>query len=176
MSAAVEIELALHERWYLVQTLPRSEGKARFHLGAQGFQAYVPEYFKTVRHARKLRTVKAPVFPGYAFVRFDLTRDRWLCIRSTIGVARLLSHRDGRPIPVPAGVVESLIRSSDGQVIRFDRDLVAGRAVRLLCGPLAGFVGTLKRLNDNGRVQVLLDIMGTTMPVTLDRLVLSPAA
>jgi transcriptional antiterminator RfaH len=48
--------------------------------------------------------------------------------------------------------------------------------VRILSGPFADFVGTLKRLEETGRVQVLLEMMGTAVPVTLHRSALSPAA
>src|SRR5882724_13014065 len=108
--------LAGSERWYLVHAQPRSEQKAEFNLSAQGFRTFVPLLLKTVRHARKLRTVRAPVFPGYLFVSLDLERDRWLSVRSTIGVLRLICHRDGRPVPVPAGIVERLLEQSDGNL------------------------------------------------------------
>ena len=73
---------------------------------------------KTIRHARQLRTVQAPLFPGYLFVILDLERDRWLSVRSTFGVSRLITTQDGRPIPVPGGIVESLIERSEANVTR----------------------------------------------------------
>ena len=79
-------------------------------------------------------------------------------------------------MPVPVGIVESLIERSDGQVTRLDTDLVRGQRVRILSGPFADFAGTLARLDDAGRVQVLLEMMGTEVPVTLCRSALAPAA
>src|SRR5215216_7584524 len=90
--------LAPNERWFLVHTLPKSERKAEFHLGAQGFRTYLPQIRKTIRHARQLKTVRAPLFPRYLFVILDLQRDRWLSVRSTVGVSSLFSSRDGRPV------------------------------------------------------------------------------
>jgi len=168
--------LAGNERWFLVHTQPKSEQKAKWHLGAQGFRTYLPQIEKTVRHARQLRTVRAPLFPRYLFVILDLERDRWLSVRSTIGVSRLFTRQDGRPVPVPTGIVESLIERSDGKLTRLDAGLVAGQQVCILSGPFADFVGTLERLDDAGRVKVLLEMMGTTVPVTLHRSVLAPAA
>jgi transcription elongation factor/antiterminator RfaH len=168
--------LAGNERWFLAHTLPKGERKAEWHLGAQGFRTYLPQFRKTVRHARQLRTVQAPLFPRYLFVILDLERDRWLSVRSTLGVSRLFTHQDGRPIPVPAGIVESLIQQCDGNVTRLDTGLVKGQHVRILSGPFADLVGTLERLDGAGRVQVLLEMMGTAVPVFLHRSVLSPAA
>jgi transcription elongation factor/antiterminator RfaH len=167
--------LAADERWFLVHTLPKSERRAAFHLGAQGFRSYYPRIEKTVRHARQLRTVRAPLFARYLFVILDLARDRWLAVRSTIGVSCLFTQ-DGRPVPVPAGIVESLIKQSDGGLTRLDVDLVKGKNVRIISGPFADFVGTLERLDDAGRVQVLIKLMGTAVPVSIHRSVLSPAA
>src|ERR1700719_794574 len=167
--------IATNERWFLVHTLPKSERRAEFHLGAQGFRSYYPRIEKTVRHARQLRTVRAPLFARYLFVILDLERDRWLAVRSTIGVSSLFTQ-GGRPLRVPAGIVESLIRQSDGGLTRLDADLVKGENVRIMSGPFADFVGPLERLDDAGRVQVLIKLMGTSVPVSIHRSVLSPAA
>jgi len=164
-----------NERWFLVHTLPKSERKAAWHLGAQGFGSFLPQFEKTIRHARQLRTVRAPLFPRYLFVVLDLKRDPWLSVRSTVGVSRLFTQ-DGRPVPVPVGVVEALIAQSDGNVTRLDAHLVKGQQVRVLSGPFADFIGTLERLDEVGRVQVLLELMGAAVPVSLRRCVLAPAA
>ena len=168
--------LAANERWFLAHTQPKGESKAKLHLGAQGFRTYLPQIQKTIRHARRLRTVRAPLFPRYLFVILDLERDRWLSVRSTVGVSRLITHPDGRPVPVPVGIVESLIEQCDGNLTRLDSSLVKGQHVRILSGPFAEFVGKLERLDEAGRVQVLLEMMGTSVPVTLHRSALSPAA
>jgi transcription elongation factor/antiterminator RfaH len=165
-----------HERWYLVHTLARSEAKAQFHLSAQGFRTFFPQFLKTVRHARQLRTVRGPLFPGYVFTILDPARDRWLCVRSTVGVASLFTCA-GRPVPVPEGIVESFIERTDpSNGTRLDVNLVEGQSVRILSGPFADFLGTLERLDPNGRVRVLLQIMGSVVPVAVRRSVLAPAA
>jgi transcription elongation factor/antiterminator RfaH len=168
--------LAGNERWFLAHTLPKSEWKAELHLGAQGFRTFQPQIRKTIRHARQLKTVRAPLFPRYLFVILDLKRDRWLSVRSTVGVSSLFSSRDGGPVPVPIGIVESLIERSEDSLTRLDSDLVKGQQVRILTGPFVDFIGTLDRLNEAGRVRVLLQLMGTAVPVTLHRSALAPAA
>jgi transcription elongation factor/antiterminator RfaH len=163
------------ERWFLAHTLPRRERQAELHLRAQGFRTYLPKTQKTIRHARQLRTVWAPFFPRYLFVALDLGRDPWLSVRSTIGVSYLVSC-DGRPAPVPVGVVESLIENSDDNLSLLGSDLIKGQPVRILVGPFADLVGTLDKLDENGRVSILLEMMGTAVPVALHRSALAPAA
>jgi transcription elongation factor/antiterminator RfaH len=170
------LKLAVGERWFLAHAQPKSECKAELHLGAQGFRTYLPQIQKTIRHARQLKTVRAPLFPRYLFVILDLERDRWLSVRSTVGISRLFTTQDGRPVPVPVGIVEALIEQSDGGLTRLDVGLVKGQPVRVLSGPFADFVGTLERLDGGGRVQVLLKLMGTAVPVSVHRSALLPAA
>src|SRR5262249_33666142 len=123
--------VAENERWVLAHTMPKSEWKAELHLGAQGFRTFQPQIRKTVRHARQLKTVRAPLFPRYLFVILDLERDRWLSVRSTVGIASLFSSRDGRPVPVPIGIVESLIARSEDGLTRLDTRLVKGQHLHL---------------------------------------------
>ena len=164
------------ERWYLVHTLPRSEQRASLHLGAQGFRTHLPQVQRTIRHARQLRTVRAPLFARYLFIILDLGRDRWLSVRSTVGVSSLFGC-DGWPVAVPVGIVEALIKhTGEANLALLDDGLRKGQPVRILTGPFADFVGTLDRLDENGRVRVLLDMMGTSVPLAIDRSGLLPAA
>ena len=78
------------ERWYVARTLPQRELHAARQLNNQGYPTFVPRYWKNRRHARKIETVSAPLFPRYIFVVVDLTRDRWRSINSTLGVDRIL--------------------------------------------------------------------------------------
>jgi transcription antitermination factor NusG len=48
--------------------------------------------------------------------------------------------------------------------------------VRILSGPFADFTATLARLGEGRRVELLLEMMGTSVPVSVDRRALAPAA
>jgi transcription elongation factor/antiterminator RfaH len=155
------------ERWYVVRALPKREAGAEIQLHAQGFHVFVPWVTRTVRHARKMKTVRAPAFPGYLFVALDLQRDRWRSINGTFGVAHLITA-DESPAPVPHGVVETILEYVDESgVCRFDRGLVEGQRIRVIAGPLACALGELVRLDGQGRVRVLLEIMGGKVLTTL---------
>ena len=104
-------------------------------------------------------------FRDTLFVTLDLTRHQWRSVNGTHGVVTLIMN-GGEPSRVPAGMVESLIEiSSDAGVVRFDTNLVPGQKVKILTGPFADFIGTLERLDEQGRVRVLLDMMGGQVPV-----------
>jgi transcription elongation factor/antiterminator RfaH len=175
MQVSIPHELAQGARWYVVHTRPNSERKAELNLKAQGFKTFLPQIERTIRHARRLTTVRRPLFPRYLFVRLDTGRDRWLSVNGTIGVSRLLTQ-EGRPVAVPFGIVESLLAHSDAGLTRLDHSLVQGQRARILSGPLADFTATVLRLDASRRVDVLLEIMGAAIPVSVDRRALAPAA
>jgi transcription antitermination factor NusG len=173
--ASIMMQLREGERWYAVQTLANREANARLHLTAQGFLTFLPQLLKTVNHARKLRTVRRAVFPGYLFAILDLKRDRWRSVNGAHGVSWLVMGRD-MPLPVPQGVVEKLIDYMDESgLCRLDRDLKADDKVRVIAGPFAHLMGQLVSLDDKGRVRVLLEIMGGEVITTMERATLERA-
>ena len=162
-------------RWYAVQTQPHRELRAKGQLENQAYEVFLPRRLKTVRHARKLTNVAAPFFPRYLFIRLDLTQHRWRSVNGTFGVTRLIMQGD-MPQPVPCGVVETMIASVDASgFLCLGENLKIGSKVRLLAGPFAEQLGILDRLDDSGRVRVLLEIMGATVPVQLERKIVTAA-
>jgi transcription antitermination factor NusG len=182
-SAPAEVEvgaeplaLGQSERWFAARTLSYRENCAQFNVNRLGFRTFFPRVRRTVRHARKIRNILAPLFPGYVFVILDLSRDRWRSINGTIGVASLLMGAD-KPMPVPRGVIEALIATRENsETERLDQGLEIGQKVRILSGPFAHALCRLEHLDDRGRVCVLLEIMGGQVPAYLDRSALGPAA
>lgn len=148
-------------RWYVVQTQMNAEHKAAANLARQGFDCYLPRYLKRRRHARKVETVAAPLFPRYMFVAVGDSQP-WRSIRSTIGVSHLVCRGD-EPTPVPDGVVDQ-IRGREGEdgFIKLDERpaFAAGDKVRVLEGAFAGCVALCEGMAPNDRVMILLDLLG----------------
>jgi transcriptional antiterminator RfaH len=148
---------------------PHRETASQVNLDRQGFRNFAPKVRRTVRHARTLRNILAPLFPGYVFVVLDLSIHRWRTVNSTIGVASLIMGGE-QPMPVPMGIVEALVTATEASgIIRLDRDLRIGEKVRILSGPFADALGSLVHLDEKGRVRVLLEVMGGQVPVQLER-------
>jgi len=163
-------------RWYVVQTQPFAEVRATTHLRRQGYRVFCPCYRKIIHHARRRTIALQPLFPSYLFLQFDISRDRWRSVNGTRGVVRLLAHGE-HPNPVPRGVVEPLQAhtGADG-ALDWAPSLEVGQIVRVAEGPFAELVGKLKRLDADGRVCVLLDLLGRSVPVSLHCGALDPAA
>jgi transcriptional antiterminator RfaH len=151
--------------WYAVNTHPRSEVRAQENLLRQGLQCFCPMLPSTRRVRNRAVNKSLPLFPSYLFVSFDPSRYAWRAIDSTYGVRRLVKAAD-TPLRVPIGVVETLqsMLNEQGEV-DFSLKLHVGALVQFTQGPLADLIGTLERLDRNGRVIVLLDILGRVSQV-----------
>jgi transcription elongation factor/antiterminator RfaH len=154
-------------RWYVVHTQPFAEDRAGVRLETQGYHIFCPRLRKMVRHARKSTIKFVPLFPGYLFLRLDISRERWRSVNGTRGVIRLLTQGD-IPQAVPPGVVEDLKSNADVDGALDQTPLLhAGQYVRVTEGPFANFVGTLQRLNGTDRVHVLLNLLGRSVSATV---------
>ncbi len=173
---AERLDLRPGERWFVARVHSNRENSAQFNLDRLGFRSFAPRVRRTVRHARKLRNVMAPLFPGYIFIILDLSRDRWRSVNSTFGVASLIMGTE-QPVPVPPGIVETLVASAEiSGTVRLDSDLEIGATVRILSGPFAESMCRLVHLDDRGRVRVLLEFMGAEVSAKLHRSCVAPAA
>lgn len=162
--------LAPGQRWYVVQTRPHCEAKAALHLQRQGFGAYLPRYLKRRRHARRIETISAPLFPRYLFVAADLAAQRWRAIHSTFGVSHLVCHGDA-PAPVTDAIVQQLwSRQDDAGYVRLDRvpRFAPGDKVRVSDGVFAACLGLFESVTDSQRVAILLDLLGRKVKVVID--------
>ena len=157
-------------QWYVAQTRPHAEVKASWHLQRQGFETYLPRYLKKRRHARRVDTVAAPLFPRYLFVAVDMTTQRWLSIQSTIGVSRLVSDGE-RPAAVPITVLEALRRREDASgLIQLDNRprFLPGDKVSVLGGAFQDCYGLYEGMSGNDRVTILLELLGRKVRVNLE--------
>jgi transcriptional antiterminator RfaH len=160
----------LHPRWFVAHTHPRAEAKATAHLNRQGFEIYFPRYLKRRRHARRIETVVAPLFPRYLFVAIDLNVQRWRSICSTVGVSRLVCNGDD-PTPVPVGIIEALKTREDASgFIKLDHRprFRAGDKIRVLDGAFSSCLGLFEGMAEHERIAILLDLLGRKVRVVLD--------
>lgn len=157
------------DRWYVAQTRPREERTALTHLIRQGFTTFLPEYLRRRSHARRVETVRAPLFPGYLFISMDIALTRWRAIASTVGVSRLICTGE-RPSIVPDGVIESIrSRADDCGLIQIEPIVPfrPGDAVQVVSGAFADQIGLFQCATDEDRVVLLLDILGREIKVKL---------
>lgn len=159
------------KQWCVVHTQPGKELFAEQQLMVQGFQAYLPRYIKERRHARKIETVSAPLFPRYLFVALDLDVDRWRSVNGTRGVSYLLTL-DERPAVIDDSVIENLRNKENEQGLLTVDSLalfLKGDKVRILEGAFEGYTAVFEKMDDKARVQLLLNFLGRETKIEVSK-------
>lgn len=144
--------------WFVCQTNPREEDRARYHLGRKGFCVYLPMMEIQRIGGGRAALLRKPLFPSYLFVRFE-TEEQIPFVRWTRGVRKLLPEST-RPVPLEDRVVESFhkLEQRDG-IIRKDRFKKNDR-IRVLRGPFRDLSGIFEAwTSDRARVRILVDFV-----------------
>ncbi len=146
--------------WFLAQFKPNSHQIALRNLKRQGFETFLPMHEETSRAGGRFVARLRPLFPGYLFVAFDMTRGQWRAVNSTYGLSRLVCFGN-RPQPVPCALVEELSRRCDetGR-LRPQTAFRPGDRVAVAGGPFAQFAARIERIATDRRVWILLEFMG----------------
>lgn len=165
-------------RWYVVHTHARAEETALRNLVQQGFSAFLPQYRKQRRHARRIDYVRAPLFPRYMFIAMDIARARWRAVASTIGVTHIVCSGD-RPVPLPTAVVEDIrARIDENGLVPVEPKppFEKGERLQVTGGALADSHGLFECATDDDRVILLLDLLGRQLRVKVPLEAVAPIA
>jgi transcription antitermination factor NusG len=160
-------------KWYAVQTRPNSEFVARGSLeSVEGVESYLPTLHVKPVNPRSRR--ERAFFPGYLFVRANLSEVGLSALQWRPGVARLIGL-DGEPTPIPDPVIAEIqdrveaAQAKDPLGLGRNVYLSPGDKVRILSGPLQGYEGMFDvRLGGQTRARILVDFMGRELRTDLD--------
>ena len=129
-------------------------------LSKKSMEAFLPKVqVRSKRRDRKV-LIRAPLFPGYLFVKTDLNPLEQLEIVKTAGVVRFIGNKSG-PLPVPTKDIESLkIMVAENDAIVTGTRFKKGDKVIVIDGPLAGVTGIFSRYRGKERVVVNIEALG----------------
>lgn len=168
---SIPIRPATGPRWYCATVAYQHELLVLRDLLDLGFEAHCPLVVEDDQLIRRI------AYPGYVFVRFDVTDPAWGKIDEPPR-CRLMAEADGTPTPVSRGYVEGLLAAADGSGYIDARPdaasgLSAGVTVRITEGPYASFESTVIRTTRK-LVVVSLTMFGRTIEVPLPRSAVEP--
>ena len=153
--------------WYALQTKPRHEKGVTAHLQGKGYDSVLPLYQSWHRSAGRLRSVMLPLFPGYAFCRFEVHRR--LPILMTPGVFSIVS-RGHEPEAVPEEQIATVLAAcSSGLPVGPWPYLECGDRVMVETGPLQGLEGIFIAEKKTSRIVVSVDLLKRSLAVEIDR-------
>ena len=157
--------------WYAVQTKPRQELTAEQNLQRQGFVTYLPRIRLRRRRRNKLRDAVEPLFPRYLFIQVDPDQDSLAPVRSTLGVAKLV--RFGQLLrPVPDKVIDYIRQCEDPETQQRHAETWThqpGDTLEVLEGPFANLTGIYQMPLGEERALLLIDLMGRSNSVAVER-------
>ncbi|MCD7844842.1 MAG: transcription termination/antitermination protein NusG [Oscillospiraceae bacterium] len=109
------------------------------------------------------KTYDRKIFPGYVLVKMILTDETWHIIRNARGSTGFVAM-DGKPVPLTEEEVISLGVERHEVIAAFQ----LGDTVKVMEGPLEGFLGTVDELEpEKDRVRVIVSMFGRETPVDL---------
>lgn len=110
------------------------------------------------------KTFDRKTYPGYVFVKMTLTDESWHLVRNVRGATGFVGA-DGKAVPLTEqemlsmGVVQAEVAAA----------FAAGDTVKVMDGPLQGFLGTVEEVDTaKERVRVVVSMFGRETPVDLD--------
>lgn len=176
LSSDVSLDLALR-RWFLIFTKPAGESVAQMNLERQGYRVYYPRLSQPALYRGRWSERVVSLFPRYVFLQLDPTRQSLAPVRSTIGVAGLVSF--GRePTLVPNTIVEGLMDAADpvtGLHKIGENSLRPGSRISVIAGAFRGLEGIFERNAGEERVVILLRLLGRDATVQVPSGYIVPA-
>lgn len=171
-------------RWHLVQINQSDFTLAKTQLDWAGYSIYAPMLREVILPpARKLSLAQrktrhlfgrhklSPYFGSYRFVRFDVARDPWHDLFKLVGVHGIGCKGD-MPVAMPNTLIDMLRAKEQNGAIPADTPVKAlfykvGETVKVNNGPFVGFTGKIERMDENGRIRLLLEMFAAMTPVDL---------
>ena len=168
-----QVEENLEPRWYVVHTYSGYENKVKTDLEKTVKNRELEDYFFDIVvpleeqieiKDGKRKTNLKKVFPGYVLIKMIVTEESWYIVRNTRGVTGFVGSGTD---PLPLTTEE--IRNMGFEVAVVNVDYDVDDSVKVVNGPLSGFIGTVQEINkDKSKVKVLVSMFGRETPVELD--------
>jgi transcriptional antiterminator NusG len=160
-------------KWYVVHTYSGYENKVASNLQTIVENRSLHEVIQDIKIPTEMVTeikdnvkkeVERKIFPGYVLVKMVLNDETWHVVRNTRGVTGFVGSGT-RPEALTDAEVESIGVEKHTVEVSY----ATGDSVRIVDGPLDGFIGTVDELEvDKDRVRVIVSMFGRETPVELE--------
>ena len=161
-------------KWYVIHTYSGYENKVAKDLETivenRKLQDYIMDIkipTETVTEVKDDGTQKQyerKIFPGYVLIKMIVTDDSWFVVRNTRGVTGFVGPAS-KPVPLTDAEVESLGVEKHSVEVPYK----AGDNVKIINGPLEGFVGVVEEVDvASNDVRVLISMFGRETPAQFE--------
>ena len=161
-------------KWYILHTYSGYEAMVQEslfrliennNLGEQIVDVKIPTEQTIEEKANgKKKVVERKLLPCYVFIKMIYSNQLWYLVTNTRGVTGFVGPQ-GRPIPMK----EDEIRKMRLEEFVADADFKAGDRISIDNGPLEGFIGTIREVNnETQRAKVSIVMFGRTQDVEVE--------
>lgn len=160
-------------KWYVVHTYSGYENKVKANLEKivenRRMQDYIIDIVVPMEEQIEIKDGKKKVslkkvFPGYVLIKMIMSDDSWYVVRNTRGVTGFVGP-GSKPVPLSDEEVRNMGVEQFETVVDFE----LGDSVRVVEGPLDGFIGTVEEISlDKKKVRVSVSMFGRETPVELE--------
>lgn len=168
-----EIEHDDSPKWYVVYTYTGYENKVKATLERivetrsledKILDIIIPMEEEIEIKDGKQKVALKKVFPGYILVKMILDDITWYAINNIKGVFNFVGSGD-KPVPLTEEEMQAMGIEEGSISVDYEID----DTVRIISGPLANFIGTVKNINQaKQKVEVLLSVFGRETVVDFD--------
>jgi transcription elongation factor/antiterminator RfaH len=159
----------LQHLWYVLHTKSRFENVVNDGLINKSMEVFLPKVQVRSKRRDRKAMITVPLFPGYLFVKTDLSPHNHLEIVKTTGAVRLIGTKDG-PVTVPRTAIESLkIMVEGNNQVSTGYRLKKGDPVIVIAGPLTGVSGIFVRYRGQERVVVNIEALGQYASIEVNK-------
>lgn len=164
--------------WYVVSTKPNHEKHAAQHIGRMGIECFLPQLQEQKIVRRKPRIASTPLFPGYLFVRINLS-EHYRAVIYARGVRKIVEFGT-TPVEVDIAMINAIksrMASREGCLLERLKELSSGQLVQIKDGPFVGLEAVFMReMSGHQRAMVLLRTLALQARVVLEINQLTPYA
>ncbi|MGC4098835.1 MAG: transcription termination/antitermination NusG family protein [Nitrospira sp.] len=157
-------------RWYVLSTKSGREKQAEQNIRRMGVESFLPLLQEQKAIRRRTRTVITPLFPGYLFVRINLS-EHYRAVTYARGVRKILAF-GATPVAVDSSMIESIkgrMASSEMCVLEKRKELSSGQLVQINDGPFVGLEAVFMReMSGHQRAMVLVRTLALQARIVLE--------
>lgn len=156
--------------WHVLWTRSNCEQQVYEQLCSRGYETLLPTIDKWSRRRQMRSLYRAPLFPGYLFVRHAIDKSSYIDICKARGLVRILGERWDKLATVPDAEIEAIRRVNQTSEPRMPYPyLKIGQTVRIIAGPLANVEGIfVKSEPKTGLLVLSIELLRRSLAVEVD--------
>ncbi|MBR6407433.1 MAG: transcription termination/antitermination factor NusG [Clostridia bacterium] len=161
-------------KWYVVHTYSGYEHKVASNLMTVAENRKMQNLIHEIRiptetvvelKDNKKVEVERLLFPGYVFVKMEMTSESWYIVRNTRGCTGFVGPESKQPVPLSDKEVAELGIETKSYNISYG----PGDVVNIIDGPFEGYVGTVVSIDmEKETVQIMISMFGRETPTELE--------